>query len=59
MKYTAEQYKDFTATVARFCESLDQDMYEILSRNPGNLRAEGARAVLDCIDKIYGEVFGE
>lgn len=52
MKYTAEQYKDFTTTVAHFCESLDREL-------PSGPRAEGARAVLDCIDKIYGEVFGE
>lgn len=55
MKYTAEQYKDFTTIVAHFCESLDAEM----PRDPDNLRAEGARAVLDCIDKIYAEVFGE
>ena len=51
MKYTAEQYKDFTTTVAHFCESLDKELPS------DNLRAEGARAVLDCIDKIYAEVF--
>lgn len=59
MSYTIEQYVTFTATIARACETLDEGVYTILARDPDNQKAKGALAVLDCIDKIYEEVFGE